>query len=58
MRPFVERFRYISESLLPGRIPNIQRYRLSVVLDALDLKVNPDSAQVITLETVLTVPHQ
>ena len=57
MSSFVKGFGDVSESLLSRRVPYIQRYRLVVMLDALDLKVDSNRAQVICLKTVLAVSH-
>ncbi len=58
MCSLVERFGNVSESLLTGCIPNVERYLWSFKLNSLDFEVYSNSAQVLCLECVLAVTNQ
>lgn len=55
MSPFIKGFRDISESLLTSCVPDVQRNRLTIVLNPFYFKINPNCTQVVSLEGVITV---
>ena len=54
----IERFSYVSEALLSCSIPDVEGGLGVVYLDALDLEINSDGAEIIALEVVLAVADQ
>lgn len=58
MGSLIKRFCNISEPFLPCGVPDVERDRLAIVLDAFDLKIDSYRTQVISLKTVFTIPHQ
>ena len=58
MRTFIEWFCYISKAFLTSSIPYIERYLLPGMLDPLDFKINANSTQIVTMESILTVSNK
>lgn len=57
MCPFIEGFCYISKSLLPCRIPNVERDMIVIEFYPLNFEIYANCAEIVRLEGVLAIAN-